>query len=268
MQPSESGLATDSQPNSKPNSNPLKKMTHTNTQTPDVPSFNETHPSASTVKPIESKAKPTGNTWIYPDATALKFPMTMSAVADEISRSLKFTCKPNTLKSRWMPDKIMPVFVGLDIPDIKTEKGLITDFGYSVISEAIARCIKGDDGFKIAPETLREEMIERYGMKPVKDTLKGTLDLLERSKQQKEQAEANQESSALALLETKSKGELLIEALLLRNAAKSIKASEKKDILSAEEKVEIFAEEMEREDAVEEFRKQVREGRVTIEDIL
>ena len=243
-------------------------MTYKNTQTPDKPSFNETRPPASVVNPVESKVQPTANTWLYPDATALSFPMTMSAVAAEISRSLKFICNSNTLKSRWMPDKIMPVFEGLDIPDIKTDKGLITDFGYAVITETISRCIKGENGFKIAPETLREQMIERYGVKPVKDSLKDSLDLLERSKHQKNQAVADKESSDLALVTAQSKAEILLEALRLRKEAKSIKPSESKRVLSVEEKVSIFAEEMDREDAIEEFRNQVRDGRVTIEDIL
>ena len=243
-------------------------MPHKNTQTPDKPSFNETRPPASVVNPVESKVQPTANTWLYPDATALSFPMTMSAVAAEISRSLKFICNSNTLKSRWMPDKIMPVFEGLDVPDIKTEKGLITDFGYAVITETISRCIKGENGFKIAPETLRDEMIERYGVKPVKDSLKDSLDLLERSKHQKDQAVADKESSDLALVTAQSKAEILLEALRLRKEAKSIKPSESKRVLSVEEKVSIFAEEMDREDAIEEFRNQVRDGRVTIEDIL
>ena len=243
-------------------------MTYKNTQTPDKPGFNETRPPASVVNPVESKVQPTANTWLYPDATALSFPMTMSAVAAEISRSLKFICNSNTLKSRWMPDKIMPVFEGLDVPDIKTDKGLITDFGYAVITETISRCIKGENGFKIAPETLRDEMIERYGVKPVKDSLKDSLDLLERSKHQKDQAVADKESSDLALVTAQSKAEILLEALRLRKEAKSIKPSESKRVLSVEEKVSIFAEEMDREDAIEEFRNQVRDGRVTIEDIL
>ena len=234
-------------------------MTYKNTQTPDKPGFNETRPPASVVNPVESKVQPTANTWLYPDATALSFPMTMSAVAAEISRSLKFICNSNTLKSRWMPDKIMPVFEGLDVPDIKTEKGLITDFGYAVITETISRCIKGENGFKIAPETLRDEMIERYGVKPVKDSLKDSLDLLERSKAIKTNADEKRESVALARVLAIDEIETLKEALQTLNASQE---NDEPYELTEQEKARLLKRQLSKQIAEQEYLQKVARGEV------
>ena len=237
-------------------------------QNPDLPSLNELKPPASSVNPIETfgnQSKPTAETTTdFSKLSGLTFPASYPKVAASLTK-LGLKVNNCTLRGRWSEKYIEPALEGVNCPLWK-ENG-VTEFGFNAISEILQRCVfAGSEN--IAPETLREALIERYGVEPVKESLSVATDLLQRSKQQKEQAETDRESSALARIENKAEAQLLIEALELRRLAKSVKPCEKKGVLSSEEMIKIFAEELAREDAIEDFRKQVREGRVTIEDIL
>ena len=237
-------------------------------QNPDLSDALEMERPLSSVNPLETfgnSAKPTIETDVsFSKLSGLSFPASYPKVAESLSK-LGFKVNAITLRGRWLKNYIEPALEGVDCPLWK-EDG-ITEFGFNAIAEILQRCVFAGEA-NIAPQTLRDELIERYGVNPVEDSLKTARELLERSKHQKNQAVADKESSDLALVTAQSKAEILLEALRLRKEAKSIKPSESKRVLSVEEMVSIFAEEMDREDAIEEFRNQVRDGRVTIEDIL
>ena len=237
-------------------------------QNPDLSDVLEMERPLSSVNPIETfenQSKPAIETdGSYSKLSGLLFPSSYAKVAESLTK-LGVKVNENSLKGRWLKNYIEPALEGVDCPSWK--KDGITEFGFNAIAEILQRCVLAGES-NIAPQTLRDELIERYGVNPVEDSLKAAKELLERSKQQKNQAVADQESSNSALVIAQSKAELLLESLKLRKEAKSIKPSESKRVLSVEEMVNIFAEEMDREDAIEAFRNQVREGRVTIEDIL
>jgi hypothetical protein len=174
-------------------------------QTPDNPGFYGDNLS-------ESEQHLESNYSESESATALKFPASINQVATALSDSLGFTCNASTLKSRWIPDRILPVTEGLNVPEIKSDSGKITEFGYALIFEVVRDCIRGQNGFKIAPETVRERYIEQYGMKPVKDGLKTAKDLLEKVNQQNAEKQAEKQSTALAVVDAESELEILLEA--------------------------------------------------------
>lgn len=208
--------------------------------------------ATSSVKPSETQAEQV--TPLF--ETALRFPATVKAVSDAFTQA-GLKCNPNTLKGRWMNERILPVFDGLDVPEIKTEKGLITDFGYSAIAEVLDRCIYGRPN--IAAEALREEMIERYGLKPVKDSLKASLNLLERSEALKDQANAERESVALARVQAIDEIETLKQALQNLNSALGNDDDEPYE-LTEQEKARILKRQLRKQIAEQEYLQKVSRG--------
>lgn len=210
--------------------------------------------AATTVRPTETQVERSTNEF----ETTLQFPATVKAVSEALNRA-GLKCNPNTLKGRWMNERILPVFEGLDVPELKTEKGLITDFGYSAIAEVISRCIQGDRGQKIAPEVLREELIQRYGLKLVKSNLQSAKDLLEKTRQIKQDSEEQKASSALARVEAKSQLELLQEAIKNLSAANDGAAQEVYE-LTVEEKVKLAKQWLAKQVATQEYLQKLSRG--------
>lgn len=211
--------------------------------------------AVTSVKPLETEVKQ--NTEHF--ETELQFPATVKAVSEALTRT-GLKCNPNTLKGRWMNERILPVFEGLDVPEIKTEKGLITVFGYSAITEVISRCIQGDRGQKIAPEVLREELIERYGSKPVENTLQDAKDLLAKTQQIKQDSDDQKATIALAKVEAKSQLNILEEAV--RTLAAASNDEEEAYELSEEEKARIAKRFLAKKVAEQEYLQKLARGEV------
>ena len=212
--------------------------------------------AATDVHPLETPSKRS----ISNPESALKFPATVKAVSETLNQA-GLKCNPNTLKGRWMNERVLPVFDGLDVPEIKTEKGLITDFGYAAIAEVIARCIQGEKGQKIAPEALREELIDRYGLKSIERDLQGVNDLLQKTKQIKQDSDEQKASSALARIEARSQLEVLGRAIQNLNAAID-EDSQAGYELSDEEKVTLAKRWIARQVAEQEYLQKLSRGEV------
>jgi hypothetical protein len=228
-------------------------MNYAIAQTPDVPSFNELESPVTTVNPIETQVKQQN-----PEhETALNFPATIKAVSEKLNEK-GLVCNPNTLKGRWMNERILPVFEGLDVPEIKTEKGLITDFGFTAIAEVISRCIQGEKGMKIAPESLREEMIGRYGLKPVVDGLQTAKSLLEKTAKIKQESDEQKASSALVKKDAESELEMLLKAA--QNLKESEDTSTESYELSEAEKAKLAKQFIARKVAEQEFLQKLERG--------
>jgi len=211
--------------------------------------------AATSAYPLETQAKRSTIEF----ETTLQFPATVKAVSEALNQA-GLKCNPNTLKGRWMNERILPVFEGLDVPEIKTEKGLITDFGYRAIAEVIRRCIQGERGQKIAPEVLREELIARYGLKPVENTLQTAKDFLAKTQQIKQDSDNQKSSIALAKVEAKSQLNILEEAV--RTLAAASDEEEETYELSEEEKARIAKRFLAKKVAEQEYLQQLAQGAV------
>lgn len=137
------------------------------------------------------------NRSVSEDASTLVFPASMNQVAQQLSSELGFTCNPNTLRTRWMKEKILPAYANLKCPVIKDENGSVTEFGYSAIRDFIKSCIVGQNGFKIAPEQFREQLEETFEAVKVVDPLEEINKL--RASINADKTTASQEISALAV---------------------------------------------------------------------
>ncbi|MBD1843987.1 hypothetical protein H6F89_11365 [Cyanobacteria bacterium FACHB-63] len=190
------------------------------------------------------------------DKTGVTFPASFNDVAEGMKRN-GFVCNGNTLKGSWMNKYIRPAYEGVDCPEIQDAKGRVTEFGFDAIGEVIDRCIQGENGQKIAVETLREELLERYGGKPVKDSLSIAQQILEKAKSKRDEAEQAKQTSALVKQEAKSQLELLQEAI------EALKESHDDDVsimeLTEEEKARIMQEELAKHLAAEQYRQEVRQ---------
>lgn len=80
------------------------------------------------------------------DASAIKFPASMKQVCQQIKCEFDFGFNENTLRSRWMPEKILPIYETLEVPAIKTDRGLITEFGFQVIRDYLVHTVIPDSG--------------------------------------------------------------------------------------------------------------------------
>lgn len=178
-------------------------------QIPDIPSEDETQPPVTILQPIEStvnRSKTTAET-VSP---SLVFPASFPKVAEALSiQGLK--CNQSTLKGRWKAKYILPAIAGVDMPEVLTDKG-ITEFGFAMIGEILKRCVQGENGMTIAPEVLREELIERYGSKPIANTLQSAKEILAKTQQIKQDSDDHKASIALAKVEAKSQLDILEEA--------------------------------------------------------
>lgn len=194
-------------------------MNYNIAQVPDIPSENETQPPVTIVQPLESivNRSPSVRETTEPAKPALTFPASFPKVAEALNaQGLK--CNQSTLKGRWMSKYILPVIAGVEMPAIKTDKG-ITEFGFAMIGEILKRCVQGENGITIAPAVLREELIERYGSKPETNTLQSAKDLLAKTQQIKQDSDEQKASIALAKVEAKSQLDILEEAVRTLAAA-------------------------------------------------
>lgn len=229
-------------------------MSYQIAQMPEKPELYDVNQPKTTVQPIETQMNRGNET----NETALIFPLSFPKLADALNaKGLK--CNANTLKGRWKNKYILPAIDGVDMPDVLTANG-VTEFGFQIIGEIITRCVHGDKGMTIAPEKLRDEMIERYGMKPVKDSLQTTKDLLERSQQIKKQSDDRAESTALARVEAKSELEILQEAIKTLNSAQS--DDDDTYELSPEEKAKLAKKFLAKKVAEQEYLQRLAKGEV------
>jgi|GEM_PF-2300195 len=162
-------------------------------QNPDLPDVLEMERPLSTVQPLETfgnSAKPTIETDVsFSKLSGLSFPASYTKVAESLTK-LGFKVNVNTLKGRWVEKYITPSLESVNCPQWR-ENG-VTEFGFNAIAEILQRCVFSGSA-NIAPETLRDELIERYGRI---DTPIDLLDLVAESARQKEQ-ERTENSSAL-----------------------------------------------------------------------
>lgn len=188
-------------------------MNYNIAQIPDIPSESETQPPATIVQPLESIVNRSASVreTIETAKSVLVFPASFPKVAEALNaQGLK--CNQSTLKGRWMSKYILPAIAGVEMPEIKTDKG-ITAFGFALIGEILKRCVVGESGQTIAPEVLREELIERYGAKPEDNILQSAKDLLAKTQQIKQDSDDQKALNALAKLEAKSQLDILEEAV-------------------------------------------------------
>jgi len=97
----------------------------------------------------------------------LSFPTSYSKVAESLT-TLGVKVNENSLKGRWLKNYIEPALEGVDCPLWK--KDGITEFGFNAIAEILQRCVLAGDK-NISPQTLRNELIERYGLELVKESI-------------------------------------------------------------------------------------------------
>ena len=171
----------------------FQPMNYRIAQNPDLPEVSEMERPLSSVNPLETfgnQSKPTIETEVsYSKLSGLSFPASYTKVAESLTK-LGFKVNVNTLKGRWVEKYIEPALEGVDCPLWK-ENG-ITEFGFNAIAEILQRCVFAG-AESIAPETLRNDLIERYGRI---DTPIDLLDLVAESARQKE-LERTENSSAL-----------------------------------------------------------------------
>lgn len=244
-------------------------MTVKTALTPDPPDFDppklngtQTKPTVTDMQPGETQMQPYETDWepnetgwepaVKPDETELTF----AQVAERLTAE-GLVCNASTLKGRWMSKYVKPAFEGIDCPPIQSPSGKITNFGFTAIGEVVARCINGERGMKISVEALRDEMITRYGLKPVKDKLQDAADLLERAKQRKQESDDQKATSALVKAESKSELDILMQAVNTLSEAED--EGEINYELSEVEKARIAKEVLAQHMAEEEFRKELKQ---------
>ncbi|MBD3887055.1 hypothetical protein IFO70_36175 [Phormidium tenue FACHB-886] len=175
-----------------------------NAQAQAMPEFQFVQPTATVLQHPCTRTATTPESAPEADATAtpaeaVTYPISIATAAALLSQELNFTCNPNTLKSRWLPDKITPTHDGVNCPPLRSPDGKITEFGYQAIRNFVAACIVGENGIKIAPEAFREQLEQQFGVVQTatssNDTINAINDLRTSFQQQKEEAE--QRTSAL-----------------------------------------------------------------------
>ena len=105
------------------------------------------------------------------DASGIEFPASMKAVCQQIKAELSFGFSENTLRSRWMPEKILPIYENLDVPAIKNERGLVTEFGFQVIRDYLVHTVipkSGKDTDRMSLEAYAEYIRTLYSPKAEK----------------------------------------------------------------------------------------------------
>ena len=101
-------------------------------------------------------------------AFALEFPASMSKVCEALKEELGFGFSANTMRSRWMPERIQPIYEALDTPPLKNEKGLVTEFGYQAIKDFLVRTMvpkSGCDVDRMSLEDYSESVKAQYPQK-------------------------------------------------------------------------------------------------------
>jgi hypothetical protein len=198
----------------------------------------------------------------------ISYPLSMAAVADLISHDLGFACNVNTLKSRWLPDKILPCYKGLKCPPLKDQDGKITEFGYTEIRNFIARCIAGESGQKTAPESYREELEQRF--EAVRETdphealrvMQGRISTLN--------SQATEEISALVKIDQDSEAigrlandttQSLAELRRIRTERDQQRKAARRARLKDQIRQELLEEELLREELEEEIRQELERGK-------
>ena len=228
-------------------------------QNPDLPDVLEMERPLSTVNPIETfgnSTKPAIETDVsYSKLSGLSFPSSYAKVAESLTK-LGVKVNENSLKGRWLKNYIEPALEGVDCPLWK-ENG-ITEFGFNAIAEILQRCVLAGLA-NVAPQTLRDELIERYGVKPVKDSLKDSLDLLERSKAIKTNADEKREAVALARVLAIDEIETLKEGLQTLNASQE---DDEPYELTEQEKARLLKRQLSKQIAEQEYLQQVARGEV------
>lgn len=201
-------------------------------------------------------------------ARSISYPLSMASAADLISQDLEFTCNVNTLKSRWLPDKILPCYKGLKCPPLKDQDGKITEFGYAEIRNFIAQCIAGESGRKIAPEAYREELERRFEVVREADprealrVMQGRISALN--------SQATQEISALVKIDQdrEALGKLandttqsLAELRRIRAERDQQRKAARRARLKDQIRQELLEEELLREELEEEIRQELERGK-------
>ncbi|MBD1825492.1 hypothetical protein H6F51_23770 [Cyanobacteria bacterium FACHB-DQ100] len=211
----------------------------------------EVNPDGTGIEPGKTDAKPA----VKLDKTGLSFPLSFKDAVDGYKQN-GLVCNPSTLKGSWMQKFIKPAYEYVNCPEIQDKKGQITEFGFDAIGEVIARCIQGENGDKIAVETLREELVDRYGAKAVKDKLAVAATLLEMAKNKRDENAQAKQTSALVKQDAKSRLEILQEAIETLNEGDDDDAPILE--LTEEEKARIMEEEMAKHLLAEQYRQQVK----------
>lgn len=213
-------------------------------------------PSVATTEAVATKAR------------SISYPLSMAAVADLISQDLEFTCNVNTLKSRWLPDKILPCYKGLKCPPLKDQDGKVTEFGYAEIRNFVARCIAGESGRKIAPEAYREELEQRFEVVRETDSHEALRVMRERINTLNSQA--TQEISALVKIDqdreaigrlTNDTTQSLAELRRIRAERDQQRKAARRARLKDQIRQELLEEELLREELEEEIRQELERGK-------
>jgi hypothetical protein len=229
-------------------------MNYRNAQTPDLPEMSEMNQPVSTVNQLESVV----NQPVFTDATvALELPSIPCSIP-ELCKYIKaeFGHAPNanTLRTRWMDDKILPLYSGLITPSFKGDRGLLTAFGRDEIINYYRQVVAGKDGSEASrlTSTAYSDLVKaRFDAIPQTTSSKDLDGVSERANSKKQEAESADNANALALIETKSDHQKLdaaMNALADANAKKDVSVHHLTEVEKAEIKQEFLAKKMARED--------------------
>ncbi|MDJ0704134.1 MAG: hypothetical protein QNJ46_12695 [Leptolyngbyaceae cyanobacterium MO_188.B28] len=135
------------------------------TESIDLPDFQDMHQEAPAPHQRISVPHQNGISDAKADASTIKFPASMKEVCRVIKAEFQFGFSENTLRTRWMPEKILPIYKGLDVPAIKNERGLITEFGFQVIRDYLVHTViteTGEDVDRMSLEAYTEYVHTLY----------------------------------------------------------------------------------------------------------